>query len=189
MQKSYNPKSKSFKNTFCVFIEKSLAEIENLEVSYKSQSGSKYYYTPAGMYRWSNHWGRLANSKWRLIESEIEVQSIENESKFKLGYANFSDFLPDNNFDKLYFLEYNSNNQTINYQHKLSQINDVNAVLRTAGDTSKRIKQARNILNLTNWAKYFDYDNLNDLRLNIINELIYTEKSLEQIKKEIYGTQ
>lgn len=189
MEKSYKPKSKSFKNTFCVFDEKPITEIENLDVSYESQSGSKYYYTTDGVYRLSNHWGRLANSKWRLIESEIEVQSIANESKFKLGYANFSDFLPDNNFDKLYFLEYNSNNQTINYQHKLSKNYDVNAVLRTAGDTSKRIKQARNILNLTNWAKYFDYKNLNDLRLKIIDELIYTEKSLEQIKKEIHGTQ
>ena len=66
-QNSIQLKSKSFKNTFCVFDEKEINEIENLELSFKSASGSSYFYTEMGMYRLSNHWGKLANSKWRLI--------------------------------------------------------------------------------------------------------------------------
>jgi hypothetical protein len=38
------------------------------------------------------------------------------------------------------------------------------AVLRTSFDTIKRIKQARNILELTAWAKHFEYSDLEVLR-------------------------
>lgn len=174
------PKAKSFKNTFCVFNEVDLSEINQLDLAYSSESGSKYFYSNDGMYRLSNHWGRLANSKWRLESAD----EIHNDSKLKLGYADFSSFLPDNNVDKLYYLEYNSNKKIINYQHKLFKYADKNAILRTTVETRKRIKQARNILNLENWAKYFFYESLDDLRDKIIHDLIYTEDSLEQIKRK-----
>jgi hypothetical protein len=181
MQINFQPKTKSLKNTFCVFKEMPLSDIDNIPVAYNSESGSKYYYTINGMYRLSNHWGRLANSKWRLEPSPL----INNESKFKLGFAEFSSFLKDNNTDKLYYLEYNLSDKTINYQHKLNPNCDQKAILRTTSETTKRIKQARNILNLTNWSKHFDFDDLDNLRSKIINELIYTEKSLEEIKREL----
>jgi hypothetical protein len=38
---------------------------------------------------------------------------------------------------------------------------------------------------LTSWAKYFDYEDIDTLRKAIINELIFTEKTLEEIKREI----
>ena len=58
-------------------------------------------------------------------------------------------------------------------------------ILRTSFETTKRIKQIRNLQQLTSWAKHFDYDDIDDLRKQIINELIYTEKTLEEIKREI----
>lgn len=48
------------------------------------------------MYRLSNHWGRLANSKWRL--EPLEPETI---SKTKLGYACWENFYPDNNLEEL----------------------------------------------------------------------------------------
>ena len=57
-------------------------------------------------------------------------------------------------------------------------------MLRTSFDTAKRIKQIRNLFELTSWAKYFEYEDLEVLRMKIINGLIYTEKSLEEIKRE-----
>jgi hypothetical protein len=57
-------------------------------------------------------------------------------------------------------------------------------MLRTSFETAKRIKQIRNLFELTSWAKYFEYDDIDVLRMNIINGLIYTEKSLEEIKRE-----
>jgi hypothetical protein len=50
------------------------------------------------------------------------------------------------------------------YEHKNNPLYDGLAVLRTSFDTIKRIKQARNILELTAWAKHFEYSDLEVLR-------------------------
>lgn len=47
-----------------------------------SQKTSKYWYTKTGVYRLSDHWGKVAKSQWDIKEG------------FQLGYANFSDFIP-----------------------------------------------------------------------------------------------
>lgn len=180
MQKIFHPSPNSFKNTFCVFCEVSLDSLKGLSVQYQSKSGSTYYYTIAGMYRLSNHWGRLANSKWRL-----EPMEPETESKIKLGFAPWTNFYPDNAVEELYYLEANYKKNTINYQHKNNPDYDNKAILRTSFETTKRIKQARNLLTLTSWARYYAYDDLDILRQQIINELIFTNKSLEEIKREI----
>ena len=88
------------------------------------------------MYRLSNHWGRLANSKWRLVTSYIET-----ESKYKWGYAAWESFYPDNSIDKLYFIQPDFTNNTVNYQHKNAPQFDNKAVLRTSFETAKKIKQ------------------------------------------------
>lgn len=180
MQKNFKPHPNSFKNTFCVFHEVLSNEIEGLKKQFESKAGSTYYYTEAGMYRVSNHWGRLANSKWRLVAREPET-----ESKTKIGFANWNEFYPDNADEKLYYIEANFDNNTVTYQHKKNPQYDGKPILRTSFETTKRIKQIRNLQQLTSWAKHFDYDDIDDLRKQIINELIYTEKTLEEIKREI----
>jgi len=180
MEKIFRPSPKSFKNTFCVFQEMSLSSLKGLVVQYESKSGSSYYYSKFGMYRLSNHWGRLANSKWRL-----EPLEPESESKIKLGFALWENFYPDNALDELYYLEANYLNNTVNYQHKNNPNYDNKAILRTSFETTKKIKQIRNLFALTSWAKYFEYDDLDALRKKIIEELIFTNKTLEEIKREI----
>jgi hypothetical protein len=180
MQKIFRPNPNSFKNTFCIFHEESLDSLKGLSVQYQSKSGSSYYYTTLGMYRLSNHWGRLANSKWRL-----EPLEPETESKIKLGFALWTNFYPDNAVEELYYLEVNYVKRTVNYQHKNNPNYDNKAILRTSFETTKKIKQIRNLLTLTSWAKYFEYDDLDFLRQQIINELIFTNKSLDEIKREI----
>ena len=180
MEKIFRPNSNSFKNTFCVFQEVFLDNLNGLELQYDSKSGSKYYYTKVGMYRLSNHWGRLANSKWRLDPLEPAT-----DTKIKLGFSLWTNFYADNPLDKLYYLEVNYLNKTVNYQHKMNPNYDKTAVLRTSFETTKRIKQIRNLFALTSWAKYFDYDELDILREKIINALIFTDKTLEDIKREL----
>jgi hypothetical protein len=180
MEKNFRPSPNSFKNTFCVFHEQLPQKIEGLRLQYQSKAGSSYYYTNLGMYRLSNHWGRLANSKWRL-----EPMEPETESKIKLGFAKWSEFYPDNAIDELYYIETNYSNNTVNYQHKNNPQYNNKSLLRTSFDTTKRIKQIRNLLNLTSWAKYFEYDDLNVLRKKIIDELMYTNKTLDEIKRGI----
>ena len=180
MEQLFRPSPNSFKNTFCVFQEVLSDKIENLKVQYDSKSGSKYFYTEEGMYRLSNHWGRLANSKWRL-----EPMEPETESKKKLGFAPWNEFYPDNAEEELYYLEANYTKKTVNYQHKNNPNYDGKAVLRTSFETTKKIKQIRNLFALTSWAKYFEYDDLDVLRKEIIEQLIYTNKTLDEIKREL----
>lgn len=132
------------------------------------------------MYRLSNHWGRLANSKWRL-----EPLEPESESKIKLGFASWSNFYSDNDVDELYYLEANYIKKTVNYQHKNNPNYDKKAILRTSFETAKKIKQIRNLFTLTSWAKYFEYDDLDVLRKQIIDKLIFTNRTLEEIKREM----
>jgi hypothetical protein len=180
MEKSFRPNPNSFKNTFCVFREEKKEAVAKLLLQYESKSGSCYYYTEKGMYRLSNHWGRLANSKWRL-----EPLEPESQSKTKLGFANWTDFYPDNAIEELYYIQADYHRNTVNYQHKNNLDYDKKAILRTSFETTKRIKQIRNLLNLTSWAKYFDYEDLAVLRQKIIYELIFTNKTLEEIKREL----
>lgn len=180
MKAIFRPNPNSFKNTFCVFREVDIKLIRDLSIQFESKSGSTYYYTESGMYRLSNHWGRLANSKWRLDPTEPE-----NLSKIKLGFATWDSFYPDNNEEKLYYLEVDYAMSVVNYQHKNNVQYDNKAILRTTFETSKRIKQIRNVLNLTSWAKHFDHYDINDLRRIIINELIYTNRTLDEIKREL----
>jgi len=179
MQKNFKPHPNSFKNTFCVFKEVLPETIEGLKMQFQSKAGSTYYYTETGMYRVSNHWGRLANSKWRLVAMEPET-----ESKTKIGFAAWSEFYPDNAEEKLYYIEADYKKNTVNYQHKKNPEYDKKAILRTSFETTKRIKQIRNLQQLTSWAKHFDYEDIDELRAAIIHKLIYTEKTLDEIKRE-----
>ncbi len=185
MEKVFRPSPKSFKNTFCVFNEVFLEKIEGLQIQYDSKSGSKYFYTKEGMFRLSNHWGRLANSKWRLEPMEQDGSDTRNDSKFKLGFAAWDQFYPDNAEDEIYYLEANYSKKTVNYQHKKNPNYDNKAILRTSFETTKKIKQIRNLFELTSWAKYFEYEEIDELRKEIIEQLIYTNKSLDEIKREL----
>ena len=175
----FKPNPNSFKKTFCVFQEVNIDVIKNLKPNYESESGSKYFYNEFGMYRLSNHWGRLANSKWHLIALKPET-----DSKLKLGFAKYESFFPDNDIDAIYYLEFDSKNDTINYNHKNNPDFDGKPILRTTLETRKRIKQARNILNLSNWAKYYETD-IDLMRIEIINKLIFTNKTLDEIKRNL----
>jgi hypothetical protein len=179
MGNTFKPNPNTFKNTFCVFREQSISAIEGLTVQFESKAGSRYFYTKTGMYRLSNHWGRLANSKWRLIAADPETNS-----KLKLGFAHWTDFYPDNSHDKLYYLVANYEDAIVSYEHKNNPLYDGLAILRTSFDTIKRIKQARNILELTSWAKHFEDSDIEALRKNIVDALVFTDKLLEDIKRQ-----
>jgi hypothetical protein len=185
MEKTFQPSPNAFKNTFCVFDEVFLFHIEKLPLQYHSKSGSKYFYTTKGMYRLSDHWGRLANSKWRLEPMESIVTDPVNNSKFKLGFAAWDSFYPDNSHEELYYIKVDYAKRTVNYEHKNNPSFDLKPILRTSFETTKKIKQIRNLLSLTSWAKYYNYDDLDILRKTIIDQLIFTNKTLDEIKRAL----
>jgi hypothetical protein len=174
--KTYN-KTNFHKHTFCIFKEVDSDAIIDLKLSYKSKSGSRYYFTESGVYRLSNHWSRVANCRWRLIN---ENDNSKNE-RTKLGFAKWTDFHSDNDYEKLYFTEV-TNTSEVNYFHKNTE-NYSNQVLRTSVETTKLIKQIRTLLEETAWAKYLNNDDVETLRKKIVQKMITTNQTFNEIRK------
>lgn len=185
--KTYN-KTNFHNHTFCIFQEVSLDEIQELTLHYKSKSGSCYYFIKTGVYRLSNHWGRAANCKWRLVKSNVNhsVNSNvkSNNKRMKLGFAYWSDFYPDNENEKLYFVVVDYATKKVQFYHKQSPEFSAEKVLRTASETTKLIKQIRTLFDETAWVKYLKSENIEVLRKEIIEELVNTNNSFQQIRKK-----
>ena len=78
------------KHTFCLFQQVDNSVLTDLKLSYKSNSGSEYYFTEIGVYRKSNHWGRAANCRWRLItnseyKNQKEIINVQDSSILSLS--------------------------------------------------------------------------------------------------------
>ena len=168
---------KTIKSTFCIFNEVDFENIKDLKIDYKSDSGSEYYYTEKGVFRSSNHWGKAATSKWRLIPKE------NSTSKTKIGFASWNDFHKDSLTEKIYFLEIDFIANKVYFNHKNNLKQHENPTLRTSSETSKVIRQIRKLLENDKWTTYFKTENIKE---KIILELIYSEKTLFEIKQEFY---
>ncbi|MCB9426205.1 MAG: hypothetical protein H6584_04155 [Flavobacteriales bacterium] len=174
-------KNNFHKYTFCVFQEVSLEDIEGLTLHYTSKSGSSYYVTKEGVYRKSNHWGRVANCRWRL-----KTLANDQISKTKVGYAKWADFYRDNESETLYFIEIESlENQEIYLQHK-DHPSYTSQILRTGKETAKRIKTINEVLSSDQWAKYLDVDNLELTRKRVVEQLLDTNLSFQEIRRNLY---
>ena len=176
--KTYN-RTNFHRHTFCVFQEMDLSLVANQKPDYTSKSGSSYYFAENGVYRLSNHWGRAANCKWRL-----QTQKNNNLSRTRLGFALWNAFYSDNDTEKLYFIAVDFETQTVHYQHKESAAYQEQFQLRTATETTKIIKEIRNLLTNDSWAKHFDQP-IAVLRNTIIEQLITTNESLIDIKRKL----
>lgn len=176
METKYH-KNNFHKYTFCVFQEVERTCLKSFDLSYKSKSGSSYYFTTEGVYRVSNHWGRAANCRWRLNSKEEKVNQYK-----RIGYANWVDFYPNNETERLFYIEIDWKMKSVIFQHKKNPRFN-NEVLRSALETAKRIKQVKEILETNSWTKYLEIDDLEVARKDICNQLIATNKNLNEIKQ------
>ena len=184
--KKYN-KTNFHKHTFCEFTEVDSDLIPNIDWHYKSKSGSGYCFTEEGVYRISNHWGRAANCRWRLISNlRANSSSKINNSQHRIGYAKWTDFYPNNETENLFYVQVNFDTKEATFQHKNNPNYDGKAVLRNASETAKVIRQIKEILETDTWAKYLDFDHLEELRKEIILKLINTSMTLQTLKKDLY---
>jgi hypothetical protein len=179
MQKTYN-KTNFHKHTFCIYKEVCLTEIASLQLGYTSKSGSSYYFTEKGLYRISNHWGRAANCRWRLLPLESG-----SPSKIKVGYANWSDFYPNNENDNLFYIVVDWNTNEVSFQHKHNPEYDGKAQLRNASETAKVIRHINEVLTTEHWAKYLNFEMITELRKEVVTQLITSNDSFLDIKRKI----
>lgn len=166
------------KHTFCIWKEVVFSEISDKKISYISQSGSRYIFTDKGLYRISNHWGRVANCHWRLIP----LDNFKSQHTI-VGYASWPDFYSNDDTSKLFFIKMDFETNEVNFYHKQTLENHKEIILRNAKETAKTIRTIKEVLSETHWAKHLNYTDLEVLRKEIIDELINSNKSFLNIKK------
>lgn len=131
-------------HTFCVWREVLFSDIQDLKTDFESKSGSKYFFTNRGVYRISNHWGRAANCRWQLVP----LENFKNQ-QIRIGFANWTDFYPNDEISKLFYIRVDLVTKSVNYYHIDSEKNSDGAILRNAVETAKTIRIIKQILNET----------------------------------------
>ncbi|MGY0407103.1 MAG: hypothetical protein ACWIPJ_01910 [Polaribacter sp.] len=172
--KTYN-QTNFFKHTFCEFQQVKDVQFPK-STNYKSKSESVYFYTDKGVYRKSNHWGRVANCRWKLIA----IENYKNQN-FAIGFAKWSDFYAINSTEKSFFIHINFEEKTAKLQPKKEKTTNF---LFTFSEAQKRIRQTNHLFKDEKWTKYFDVE-IAQLRFQIISEYIHSNKTLSEIKREL----
>ncbi len=133
-----------------------------------------YFYTEKGVYRKSNHWGRVANCRWKLISNEnYKTQNTV------IGFAKWRDFYPINSTEKQFFIEVNFEKKSAKLKPKK---NNSTTFLFSFSEAQKKTRQINHLLKNDNWAQHFDIP-LEDLQQKIITKFINSNKTLQEIKR------
>lgn len=159
------------RHTFCIWQERPLSDIDGRLPQHSSRTGSQYYFNEEGVYRLSGHWARVANCRWRLEGKEGKGT--------RLGYARWTDFLPNNDTERLYWIEVDFERKEASYRHR--DQGEVKGLLRTAADTIRRMREVRKILHTDDWAAYVNGD-AEIVRKQWIQELVETDRPLVHIR-------
>lgn len=165
-----------FKHTYCEFNQVELDFLNEVKIHYTSKSGSFYSYTNDGVFRYSNHWGRVADCRWKL-KSGTGYKS----QNFYVGFAKWTDFYALNELKKQFFITVDFELQKAHFLYHKGK-DDV--FLFTAVDAQKRIGQINKLFVNDGWAKYFDED-VDELRKKLVHRLISSNKTLQQAKLDL----
>ncbi len=175
--KSYN-RFNFFKHTFCDWQLVDSNVIQQREPDYKSKSGSFYYFEQEGLYRYSNHWGRAANCRWRINKSQNQ------SNNYIVGYAKWQDFYPNDENSELFVICYDPMTKQVDFAHKM-QDSSKQGIYRTASATSKRIAKIKQVLQNDDWFKYVGHCDFNQAQEFLINQLIQTNEDFLAIKRKL----
>lgn len=173
--KTYD-KTNFFKHTFCEFTQVDDFEFPK-KTNYKSKSESYYFYTEDGVYRKSNHWGRVANCRWKLISTE----NYKNQN-IVIGFAKWSDFYPINSTEKNFYI-------AVDFELKMAKLQpkkgNTTTYLFSFFEAQKRIQQINHLFKNNKWANYYSLE-IDELRYKIVNEFVNSEKTLQKIKRQFH---
>ncbi|SNR15175.1 hypothetical protein [Tenacibaculum jejuense] len=171
----YN-KTNFFKHTYCQFEYKELNLLQEENINFKSKSGSSYVYTEQGVYRYSNHWGRVANCRWKLNG----IPKYQNQNYY-VGYAKWTDFFSLTSEEKLFSLKVNfETKKVIIYKPENSskeELFDLTVIF-------KKKKEVEEVFKNTKWMQYYD-EEVEVLQEKIIRRILTSNKSLREIKLEL----
>ena len=165
-----------FKHTFCEF--KSFPEefFKEKSIHFKSKSGSKYFYTEQGVYRYSNHWGRVANCRWKIKG----IQNYKNQNYY-YGYANWKDFYSLNSSEKEFYLDVDYSQERVTICK--AELNTTK-FLMTLNFSLKRIKEIKNIFKENKWASYINED-VDEVKTVLIKKMVSSDRPLQELKQSL----
>ena len=167
-----------FKHTYCEFEMQSIDFFKEMKAHFQSKSGSMYYYTDNGVFRYSNHWGRVANCRWKIKG----IEAYKNQ-KYYVGYADWKDFYPLNNTDKVFYIHVDFEAKKANIKRSMDLDEDT-YFLMTSEFAHQRLKQIQTLFKEYKWATYFDED-IDVLRKRLIKKLLKSHQTIQQLKKEL----
>jgi citrate synthase len=146
------------------------------EVHYKSNFGSSYFYTEKGVYRYSNHWGRVANCRWKISGIEAYKNQV-----YYTGFANWTDFYALNSTEKVFYLEVDVEIGKTSI-HKVKGTETSTHFLMTLNAAFKRQKEIKMVYKEYKWALYFN-DSIENVRKKLVHQLINSNEPLQVLKQ------
>ena len=164
------------KRTYCEFKMVQIDFFNEKSIHYKSKSGSLYHYTKNGVYRYSNHWGRVANCRWKIVG----IEDYKNQYYY-VGYANWFSFFNLDSNRKSFYLEVDYNSGISKISYKLENDSAQN-YLMTLDFAFKRQKEIKLLFKNEKWARYHDVT-IEVLRKRIIKKLINSNSPFKEIKR------
>jgi len=148
------------------------------KIHFKSKSGSYYFYSDEGVYRYSDHWGRVASCRWRIKGIDV----YKNQC-FYVGFTKWENFHPLNDVDKVYYIQVDLETKQAKILRLNSQENST-VYLMNAPLAHLRLKQIQSLFKEYKWAKYMDAD-IDELRTIIVDRLINSNTTLDILKREL----
>lgn len=167
-----------FKYTYCEFEMKEMSFFEEKKAHFQSKSGSYYSYTEEGVFRYSDHWGRVASCRWRI--KGIDVYKNQN---FYVGYAKWEDFYALNDVDKVYYIKASLETKQAKILRVESIENEAFYVMNLPL-AQQRLKQIQMLFKEYKWAKYINAD-IEVLREKLVYELMNSNTSLDILKRDL----
>lgn len=171
--KTYNYNN-FFKYTFCEFQQVPFFVFPKNSF-FKSKSESCYFYSDEGVYRKSNHWGKVANCYWKILP----LENYKNQQTI-IGFATWNDFFPINSSEKIFLILVDVENKNAKIQTKKK---DSYTPLFTFSEARERLKKIRDLLKNDEWTTYFIQDKTT-LKKLIIEKYLNSSKNLQQIKQQ-----
>lgn len=165
-----------FRNTFCFFEE--VWDCNMNKFNYHSKSGSSYHFSEAGVYRASNHWGRVGNCRWKLIS-----KNSNRNGKQAVGFATWESFFENNEQQQIFFIDFLNGQYFYNHKNH-SNYNEVFALF-DANAAKKRVQTIAFIQTNASWAKYLEIDNTKANQAKAITKLRTENSSWISIKQDL----
>lgn len=169
-------KNNFYRHTYCVFKEVFLEK--SISFHFKSEHQSEYHFTQEGVFRKSNHWGRVGNCRWKLLSDAEKPNQIH-----RIGFAKWTDFYVNDETKKLFYVFLNSN-----FEPQMGHVHeadfDEKYPKRSIAEVQKRIKEIKKVQNETSWADYWIFDDFEALKTQVLDELLHSQNSWTDIRRK-----